>query len=1448
MALLADSLLPPNLIGSDNYHEAFRSLKGMILREELYADDDSPLSSIPFRVSEKSYTIEAIQPCQLRSHLHHAVFLVKTRESITVNHERELDDPRTTHTIDLQFDPYGNVLKSVEVCYGRRPSKSPLFGAAKAIQEQTHLIYSEHDYTNPIDSDVHINPRVCEIRDYHLTGFTPTGSLDRFSVSDFAANSFRILAEAEEILYEQSQAITEPPVPQKRLVKCSRALYRSDDLTRLLPKGTIESLVIPGESYELALTPGLVDKIYKRTNDDGSTVSLIPNVSELLAEKGGYVEIDNNWWIPSGRQGFYPTADADVELAEARAHFFVCKNFTDQFGQTTTVDYDAHNLLPVKLTDPLGNTTSVLSSYTHLRPYLTTDANGNRSQIIQNPLGEIVGTATMGKAGGQVQTGDSLAGFNWAVSGAQEKEFLANPKGKIAAYLLGKASTRIIFINNYSPTTTTPSLKATISRETHESDLTPSGSTSRLFVSFTYFDGLGRKIQVKAQAEDGPLVEGGPSVERWRGSGWIAMNNKGLIVKQYEPFFDPSHDFRNEAKYGISKATLFYDPLGRPAGMLSADHAWTKTVYRPWKTTEYDTSDNVLQLDPRKDLDVGHFFQGLKDETLFLPTWYSARIDGSMGPNEKAAASKTSAHNNTPTVTHLDSIGRGFVSILDNGTFGSYANRSEFDITGNIQKVIDAQGREIVHATFDMCRNVLYYSTMDFGQEWYISDISGRTLLQWQDSSVRIRTEYDKLRRPVGYYIKPESGPNQEILFQKLLYGESEPDAVNYNLRGKLYKLFDQSGFVTSQYDFKGNIIRTDQQLLRNYKSIIDWNGQHELEDDSFTKIISFDALNRITELINPDSTVIRYGYNNSTFLFSVETKLPTAARDKQTQWTPIVTRIDYNAEGKKTLVSYGNHTKTKYAYDPRTFRVRRIQTCREIPKGVLQDLNYTYDPRGSITHIEDKAQQETYFRNNRVDPSKDYTYDAVNRLIESSGRKDLGRQEGSPVPYGSRSIPRVDIPGDGSAIGTYTENYSYDCAGNILTIQHGTSDAKSPGWTRRYSYNENSPLDQGRHTNRLSSTEVGKVTEHYSYDVHGNLVSMPGFSAMQWDFQHQLRKTSRQVTSSNDVVPETTYYVYDSNGNRVRKVTERCQISCATATRSYETLYIGGFEVFRKYLSDGASLSLERKTISIQSEKQICRVETEHKGVSGIENKTTILRYQVSDHLGSMAVELDNNGNVLSYEEYSAFGQTTYRAAENSLTKPKGYRFSGKEKDLETGLYYFGARYYAPWLGRWISPDPVGIGDGPNVYCYVSCNPVLFVDPDGRMGEDSDPEAVIEPPKNQPNTLFDISHSVVRKHVVAVDKEKAGKDSTLELDGAGIDHEVYKVLQENQEKQVQDHGGNGAWEWVETNVLPSTFNPDTRQLEPKHEGTPSLHMVGESMMAASTSVSLKTEKLRCTR
>ncbi|NEO95079.1 MAG: RHS repeat-associated core domain-containing protein, partial [Moorea sp. SIO3G5] len=116
----------------------------------------------------------------------------------------------------------------------------------------------------------------------------------------------------------------------------------------------------------------------------------------------------------------------------------------------------------------------------------------------------------------------------------------------------------------------------------------------------------------------------------------------------------------------------------------------------------------------------------------------------------------------------------------------------------------------------------------------------------------------------------------------------------------------------------------------------------------------------------------------------------------------------------------------------------------------------------------------------------------------------------------------------------------------------------------------------------------------------------------------------------------------------------------------------------------------------------------------------TRKLRYQLDNHLGSVSLEVDDDAQIISYEEYFPYGGTAFIAGKSQQeVKLKEYRYSGKERDDSTGLYYYGARYYAPWLGRWLKPDPAGKVDGLNLYGYVKDNPVKFKDKKGLMKEE---------------------------------------------------------------------------------------------------------------------------------
>jgi RHS repeat-associated protein len=265
-----------------------------------------------------------------------------------------------------------------------------------------------------------------------------------------------------------------------------------------------------------------------------------------------------------------------------------------------------------------------------------------------------------------------------------------------------------------------------------------------------------------------------------------------------------------------------------------------------------------------------------------------------------------------------------------------------------------------------------------------------------------------------------------------------------------------------------------------------------------------------------------------------------------------------------------------------------------------------------------------------------------------------------------------------------YTQQYSYDELGNMLQMQ------SVGNWTRDYVYNN--PMTN----NYLLRHGSGTV---YTYDAHGNMLTMPHLTTMNWDYLDQLHSASNGTF--------TSYYNYDSEGNRTRKVVVKNNI---IETR----YYINGYELYRKEIN--GVVDFERKTINISDdEKVFVRIEQKT-------GENPVVRYQYDNHLGSACLELDNTGQIISYEEYHPFGTTSYRSGRSQTeVSLKRYKYCGKERDEETGLYYYGMRYYAAWICRFVSVDPLQFKyPYYTPYQYAGNKPITYIDLDG--GEEKNP------------------------------------------------------------------------------------------------------------------------------
>ncbi len=848
-----------------------------------------------------------------------------------------------------------------------------------------------------------------------------------------------------------------------------------------------------------------------------------------------------------------------------------------------------------------------------------------------------------------------------------------------------------------------PTSARTHSREVHADPGT------RWVEQWSYADGFGNLAQTKARAEAGlaPVrdeagslvlgADGQPTLvqvsERWVGSGRTIRNNKGLPIKQYEPFFSDRADYEDEAVLVETGVTpiVHYDPMGRTVRTELPDGTLARVEFSPWLVRSYDPGDTVLE-----------------------SAWHAARVGGEFGAQAQRAAERSEVYADTPSTAVLDHLGRAFLQREHNRWVGPDTGdvsetfpetRAVLDVEGTVLRVVDARGNVAQENTYGPGGGTLRTQSVDAGSRWALSAVDGTPLRSWNSRGVRSWGRFDALRRPTHAFVQePEAGTR---LVTRTVYGESLPDPEATYHRGRAYRVYDGAGVQTAvAHDFSGNVLAQTRVLAAAFEETVDWSALAEIEDvvdlenaaaalletEVFETSGAFDALGRSVSQRSPDGTELNYGYNDAALLESVTGRIRGA-----NEVTAFVSNVDYNARGQRTLVAYGNGTQTTYTYDPQTYRLQQLQT--QGGGQTYQDLRYWFDAAGNIVEQQDGAQQATYFDNAVVEPGQRFAYDAQSRLVWASGREHRSLSQPTHESFGS-----VSHREDGAAMRRYTQRYVYDVVGNILRMQHA---ADGGDWTRRYVYAE----DGNRLLANSGPEDAGDQHSHtYGYDVHGNMTSMRHLSEVQWDFADRMQ--SADLGGGG-----TAYFVYDAAGERVRKVRVN-----EGGGRSFERIYVGGFEVYRERV--GGTVRLERESVHVGDDVgRMCLLETQTvRDGEAVGEPQTVQRYQYGNHLGSAALELTEDREVISYEEYHPYGTSSYRAANSGVdVSERRYRYTGKERDEETGLGYHGARYYACWLGRWTASDPIGLGDGVNRYAYVRGSPISLRDPSGTKGADPD-------------------------------------------------------------------------------------------------------------------------------
>ncbi len=579
----------------------------------------------------------------------------------------------------------------------------------------------------------------------------------------------------------------------------------------------------------------------------------------------------------------------------------------------------------------------------------------------------------------------------------------------------------------------------------------------------------------------------------------------------------------------------------------------------------------------------------------------------------------------------------------------------------------------------------LLSDSVDAGWQLRLLAQAGNAVCSWDGRGTSRRIAYDALQRPVA--IGETSAGAAEQIVERFDYAQSEMQYAANNQCGQLVRHDDPAGTLhVNAYALTGGVTRQTRHFLSSLDSP-NWPAAILARDellesgDGFSTHTGYNATGQVLSHTDALANVQQSAHTLDGQLKSVRLRCAGASQVKT-----LVAAIHYNAWGQIESELAGNGVISGARYDPENGQLLALESG--IPgHPALQAFAYRYDPAGNLLSIEDRTLSSQYFKNQRIDPVNHYRYDSLYQLIEASG------WEASAAAYGSAGPP------DRAQRSNYRQHYRYDAGGNLFELRH----LGAQNYTRTFQV--------APHSNRTLLVENSSIAHGFdsAFDANGNLAQLHPGQLLSWNLRNQLSLVN---PVSREAAPDDSErYIYDANGSRLRKVRHN---QASGRSLLAEVRYLPGLEL-RSNSATGERLQV---ILCAAGRGSVHMLHWEQGLPAGIDNNQ--LRYNLADHLGSATLELDEQGNLLSKEIYYPYGATAWwQDSSASQGRYKVRRYSGKERDV-SGLYYYGQRYYAPFLQRWINPDPAGYGDGLNLYCMVANSPLTFIDEQGTNREEA--------------------------------------------------------------------------------------------------------------------------------
>jgi RHS repeat-associated protein len=795
-------------------------------------------------------------------------------------------------------------------------------------------------------------------------------------------------------------------------------------------------------------------------------------------------------------------------------------------------------------------------------------------------------------------------------------------------------------------------------------------------------DGLQRAIQTKKTAEVSSL--GGEStVVGWSVTGHELYDEMGRVASKGQTFFQAG-----SAPYfvrGIPRnpTSLLYDVLGRTLQVVEPNGATTRSEY------------------------------GFGSPNASASLRFRTTVTDALG--KAKAVYKDGGQRTVAVEEHIE--GRSPTTLYG------------YDAIGQLRRVTDAAGN-VTSMNYDELGRRKSLVNPDTGPVSYTYDLAGHVVTRTDAKSqtVTYSYTYDQL---LGIHY---ADSRQDVTY---VYGP--PDAWSVaagRSAGRIRSVKDAAGNEARSYDELGALAVTTRDL-RPLRPGDRWR--------TFKTSFDFDSFGRMLSMTYPDGELLTYGYDAGGLL-----KTATGTRTA-TQWAPAqaeayLRTLTYDEFGQRAFMKLGNGVVTSYSYEPLTRRLSTLTTTTPLGRTLQANL-YQYDLVGNVKSLVNALGPAVGSRSGAV--SFTYEYDDLHRLTSAHG-------EAASRPH---------------TIDRFTSTFGYSDVHNMTSnvqlheIVHGdgmgieTPPKTNHAWT--YSYGGAGPHQ---------ATQIGDTV--VTYDANGNTSSecrtQHGDPTCK-DTADHLRRFFWTEENRLDAVIDgggqnVTSFVYDAAGERIVKLGrggESITVGQFWALKGRRAatkhVFAGATRLASKLLpppgwsdtvaANGAVIAASLSPAATNTngcdpsnyQPQKCPVLPGGDPVLNHRFDGTQVRpetyYYHADHLGSTSWVTDQNGRVHEHVEYFPYGEVwrdPRSDADGAPVKGQRFLFTSKEFDEETGLYYFGARYYDPVRARWASPDPANRldpreGSLPlNAYQYALWNPLRIVDPDGRHDRDFGPDSTL--------------------------------------------------------------------------------------------------------------------------